>query len=205
MNQTTLLDVNMNTRHDHSSDQRAGIGHHVLARWPSVVGLLALLANTAGGVDAHVTAMVIILAAMCYLAASALGSRRSGWVMLGVAIVAVTVARLTGLDPTTTLLVMGGVFAIFGFLRGARIDRRELGVQVLGFVGFSAIALLAMYSSPLLAAHLAAAAAIGHAAWDVVHFVREKAVSRSLAEFCFVLDLGLGLALLLTAWNVLPL
>jgi hypothetical protein len=198
MDQTTT--VHKSTHH-----HPAGVGHHVLARWPSVVGLLALLANTAGGIDSHVTAMIIILAAMCYLAAAALGSRSSGWVMVGAGAVAIVVAGATGLDPTATLLVMGAGFAIFGVLRGTGVDRRELGVQALGFAGFSAIALTAMYSDPLLAAHLAAAAAIGHAIWDAVHYIRDKVVSRSLTEFCFVLDLGLGVALLLTAWNLLPL
>lgn len=193
-----------NTRHD-LTGHRDGIGHHVLARWPSVVGLLALLANTAGGLDAHVTAMIIILAAMCYLAAAGLGSRRSGWAMIGVGTAAIAVAGATGLDPTTTLLVIGAGFAVFGFLRGTGVDRRELGLQTLGFAGFSTIALTAMYSDPLLAAHLAALAAIGHAVWDAIHYLRDKVVSRSLTEFCFVLDLGLGMALLLTAWNVLPL
>ncbi|GAA2702269.1 hypothetical protein GCM10010412_100290 [Nonomuraea recticatena] len=148
--------------------------------------------------------MIIILAAMCYLAAAALGSRRSGWVMLGVAVITVVVAKATGLDPTATLLAMGAGFAVYGFLRGSRIDRRELAIQSLGFAGFSAIALTAMMVDPLLAAHLAATAAIGHAIWDVITFYRDKVVERSLAEFCFVLDFGLGAVLLLTAWNLIP-
>lgn len=45
---------------------------------------------------------------------------------------------------------------------------------------------------------------IGYAVWDMVYFVRDKAVDRSLTECCF-LDLGLGVALLLTAGKVLPL
>lgn len=188
----------------HTSDHGPGFGGLLLARWPSVVGLLALIANAAGGMDSHVTAMIIILAAMCYLAAAALGSRRSGWVMLGVAVAAVTAAAATDLDPTTTLLMMGAGFAVFGFLRGTRIDRRELAIQTLGFVGFSFIALSAMMVGPLLAAHLAAAAAIGHAVWDAVHYRRDKVVDRSLTEFCFVLDFGLGTLLLLTAWNLIP-
>ncbi|MFE3448734.1 hypothetical protein ACFXJ8_07330 [Nonomuraea sp. NPDC059194] len=202
MNNTTNLDTHA---HHHPSGRAAAVGHHLLARWPSVLGLLALIANIASGADPHVTAMIIMLAAMCYLAAAAVGSRRSVWVMVVVASVAVVLARLTGLDPTATLLVMGAGFAIFGFLRGTGVDRREVGVQVLGFVGFSAIALTAMMSSPALAVYLAAVAAIGHAIWDVIHFVRDKVVSRSLTEACFVLDLGLGVALLLITSTALPL
>lgn len=201
MNNTTISHDHPN--HDQSG-RTVGIGRHVLARWPSVVGLIALLTNAAGGLDSHLTAMIIILAAMCYAGAAALGSRRSGWVLVGVSIVAVIIARATGLDQTTTLLVMGVALVVFGFLRG-RVDRRELAIQTLAFIGFSAIALTAMMSGPVLAAHLAALAAIGHATWDVVHYVRDKVVSRSLTEFCFVLDFGLGAVLLLTVWNVLPL
>lgn len=185
-------------RHDVSGQKRS-IWHHLVGRWPSVVGLLALLANVSNGADSHVTAMIIVIASMCYLAASAIGSRRSGWIMVAAASVAVVLAGLTGLDPTATLLVMGLGFAVLGFLRGKDIDRRELGAQSLAFVGFSAIALAAMMVTPVLALYLAALAAIGHAAWDVVYFIRDKVVPRSLAEACFMLDLGLGIALLLLA------
>ncbi|MEV1132399.1 hypothetical protein [Agromyces sp. NPDC049794] len=67
------------------------------------------------------------------------------------------------------------------------------------------VTLAAMMSAPLLSMYLAAAAAIGHAVWDVIYFLRQKVVDRSVTEFCFALDLGLGIALLLTAWNILPL
>ncbi|WP_214106121.1 hypothetical protein [Acrocarpospora catenulata] len=195
-----------NHAHVSHSDRRSryGFAVHLLARWPSAVGLLALLANTAGGLDAHVTAMIIILAAMCYVAAAALGSRRSGWWVLAGVVVAVVVAAVTGLDSTTTLLVLGAGFAVFGFLRGPGVDRRELALQTLGFAGFSVIALTAMMVNPLLAVYLAAAASLGHAGWDLAHFIRNRAVGRSFSEFCFVLDIGLGVVLLLTAWNALP-
>lgn len=201
-NNTTNLDTHV---HTHPSGRAAAFGHHLLARWPSVLGVLALLLNNADGPDPHVTAMIIIIASTCYLAAAAIGSRRSVWVMVVVASVAVVLAGLTGLDPTVTMLVMGTGFAIFGFLRGTGTDRREVGLQALAFVGFSAIALTAMMSSPTVALYLAAAAALGHTVWDVVHFIRDKVVSRSLTEACFVLDLGLGAVLLLTAWTMPPL
>lgn len=202
----TNTTTNLNTPvHTHSSGRAAAFGHHLLARWPSVLGVLALLLNNADGPDPHVTAMIIIIASTCYLAAAAIGSRRSVWVMVVVASVAVVLAGLTGLDPTVTMLVMGTGFAIFGFLRGTGTDRREVGLQALAFVGFSAIALTAMTSSPTVALYLATAAALGHTVWDVVHFLRNKVVSRSLTEACFVLDLGLGAVLLLTAWTMPPL
>lgn len=203
MNETTTA---ASHRHDHAlQERRLGVGGHLLARWPSVLGLLALLSNAAGGAESHLVGMIIITASMCYLAAAALGSRRAGWIMIGVSVVVILATGLLGLDKTAAILVMGGGFAIFGFLRGTAIDRRELGLQVAAFVGFCSLALAAMMSAPLLSMYLAAAAAIGHAVWDVIYFLREKVVERSVTEFCFVLDLGLGIALLLTAWNLLPL
>jgi hypothetical protein len=203
-----MNDTNAPQTHRHSlhtGDHSSGHGRHLLARWPSVVGLVALLANAAGGLDAHVTAMIIILAAMCYVAAAALGSRRSGWWVLAGGVLAVVVASLTGLDRTTALLVLGAGFVVFGLLRGSGVDRRELVVQTLGFAGFSLLALTAMTVEPVLAVYLAAAASLGHAGWDLFHFLRQRAVARSFSEFCSVLDLGLGLVLLLTAWGVLGL
>jgi hypothetical protein len=39
-------------------------------------------------------------------------------------------------------------------------------------------------------------AILGHAAWDAYHFVRNRVVQRSYAEFCFFTDLLLGAAIL---------
>ena len=117
---------------------------------------------------------------------------------------AVALAGLTGLDPTATLIVMGIGLAVFGLLRSTGTRRREIGVQALAFLGYTALGLAAMMSGPTLTVHLAAAVAIGHTIWDVVHHIRDKAVSRSLAEACFVLDLGLAVALLASAWTAVP-
>ena len=176
----------------------------IWARWPSVVGLLALLANISDGPDPHLASLVIILAAMCYLGAAALGFARAGWLMVGASIVVVFAAALAGVDKTVAGLVLGMGLGIYGLVRAPGGQRGEVAVQGIAFLGFSALALSAMLSQPVLAAYLAAAAALSHCAWDVIHFVRNKVVERSLTEFCFVLDLGLGVALLLAAWGLFP-
>jgi hypothetical protein len=43
---------------------------------------------------------------------------------------------------------------------------------------------------------LVSAGLFGHAAWDVYHHRINRVVTRSLAEFCFVLDTLLALAVL---------
>jgi hypothetical protein len=39
-------------------------------------------------------------------------------------------------------------------------------------------------------------AILGHAAWDAYHYLRDRVVTRSYAEFCAVVDLLLGAAIL---------
>lgn len=193
MNTTTL---HTDPTPPHHPTTRPGVAGLLLARWPSLVGLLALIWNASGGVDAHVTAMIIIVAAMCYVGTAAMGTQRAGWVMIGVATVAVLGAGVTGLDPTATLLVMGVGFTAYGLVWPGRASRGEVAVQAAGFAVFSLVALAAMMSGPVLAGLLATTAAIGHTAWDTVHYLRDKVVPRSVSEACFVLDLGLGVALL---------
>ncbi|MFE0151477.1 hypothetical protein ACFWY5_30325 [Nonomuraea sp. NPDC059007] len=169
----------------------------LLARWPTMVGLVVLALT---GPDAHVAAMIIILAALCYLGAAALGSRRAGWIVAVLASVLVSIGMATALDAIVLLLAAAAIFLVYGLLRGDRIDRRELGIQAAAFAGYSAIALTAMTAGPVLAVHLAALAAIGHGVWDVIHHRRDKVVTRSLTEFCMVLDFGLGVLLLVVTW-----
>jgi hypothetical protein len=42
-------------------------------------------------------------------------------------------------------------------------------------------------------------ALLGHAAWDAHHYLRDRVVARSYAEFCGVLDLLVGAAILVMA------
>ncbi|WP_221933150.1 hypothetical protein [Tessaracoccus rhinocerotis] len=177
---------------------------HLMARWPAALGLLALLANLADGADPHVTAMIIIIAATCYLGAAVLGSRRSVWVMVVATSAVVVLASVAGLDPTAALIAMGIGLAVFGLISAKGSRRRDVGVQALGFLCYTAVGVAAMMSAPVPTIYLAATAAIGHTLWDVVHFIRDKVVTRSLAEACFVLDLGLAVALLVSAWSALP-
>jgi hypothetical protein len=46
---------------------------------------------------------------------------------------------------------------------------------------------------------LAGAALASHAGWDLVHYRRDAVVARSLAEFCMLLDVPLGVGLIVLA------
>ena len=53
--------------------------------------------------------------------------------------------------------------------------------------------------NPQLGVYLVAFVLLGHAAWDAFHYVRDRVVARSYAEFCGFLDLLLGAAILVLA------
>ena len=53
--------------------------------------------------------------------------------------------------------------------------------------------------APELGAYLVAFALLGHAAWDAYHYLRDRVVARSYAEFCGVLNLLVGAAILVMA------
>jgi hypothetical protein len=52
------------------------------------------------------------------------------------------------------------------------------------------------FLAPEVGAYLVALALLGHAAWDAYHYLRDRVVARSYAEFCAVLDLVVGAAVL---------
>ena len=99
--------------------------------------------------------------------------------------------------PSVVFLVSALIFLVLGVVRGQLRKGGGLPLQTIGMLGFGAIGVLALYVSPTLGGYLVAAALIGHAIWDAVHFRLNRVVARSYAEFCGVLDLVLGMAILL--------
>jgi hypothetical protein len=63
-------------------------------------------------------------------------------------------------------------------------------------LAFGSTVLVALYVDPDLGGKLVAIAILGRVAWDAYHFLRNRVVSRSYAEFCAVFDLLLGAAIL---------
>ena len=108
-------------------------------------------------------------------------------------------------DPTLEGLIAAGIvilvaslaFVALGVARGRRRGPGGLSFQAAGMLGFGAIALVTLYVDTVLGAYLVAFALLGHAAWDAFHYLRDRVVSRSYAEFCGIFDVLLGAAILL--------
>ncbi|MFC8907015.1 hypothetical protein [Micromonospora sp. NPDC057140] len=61
------------------------------------------------------------------------------------------------------------------------------------------LAVTAVLVAPRVGLVLAGLALAAHGIWDVVHYRRNEVVPRSLAEFCVLLDVPLGVGFLVLA------
>lgn len=167
------------------------------AYWPAALGLAAALVQIITGVTADAVAITVAAAASCYLAAAALGRPWVGWAGIPVASAVVIVSELSGIAWWVGLTVFAALLAGAGVLR--RAPAHPLTAQGLAMLGFGGLAVLAVLVSPRLGLAVAGVALASHAVWDYVHWRRNTVVPRSLAEFCFLLDIPFGVAAIVLA------
>lgn len=169
----------------------------LMHRWPTALGI-AVAALAAFDVDdGREFAALIVLMALVYLGAAALDRRWSAWAVLFAGLLlAFFIPSTSEVVPSVVLLAAALVFLALGVACGQLRKPGGLALQTAGMLAFGSTALVALYVDPNLGGTLVAVALIGHAAWDAYHFLRNRVVSRSYAEFCAVLDLLLGAAIL---------
>lgn len=92
----------------------------------------------------------------------------------------------TGGDRDSVAIVVG--VATLCYLGAAALRRRW--VAWAGVAGGSLV---------VAASELAGVVLAGHAVWDLIHYRRDQVVPRSLAEFCMLLDLPLGVGAIVIA------
>ena len=188
------------TSDSHSAHQTPGRRRWtdvLVHRWPTALGIAVAALAAFDLQDGLEFATLIILMALVYLGAAALGRRWSAWaVLLAGLLLAFFIPSTSEVVPSVVLLVAALVFLALGVARGQLREPGGLTLQTAGMLAFGSTALVALYVNPALGGKLVAVALIGHAAWDAYHFMRNKVVSRSYAEFCGVVDLLLGVAIL---------
>jgi hypothetical protein len=173
-------------------------------KWWPTLGAIAFAAFVASdlfqgeetGVD---LAPIVAASGLVYLAAAALDAPKLAWPAFFVSVLVITGAKLGFVDVNATwlLLALAALCVATGLVRG--LSRAgKLPVQTLAMLVFGAIAALALFTNERLGAALVAAGLFAHAGWDVYHHWKDKVVVRSLAEFCFVLDTALALAIVAT-------
>ena len=184
--------------HTHQAPDRSRWTDVLVHRWPTALGI-ALAALAAFDLeDGLEFAALTVLMALVYVGAAALDRRWSAWVVLLVGLLPTFfIPSNSGIDPSVVfLLAAAPVFLVLGVARGQLRKPGGLPLQTAGMLAFGSIVLAALYVDPDLGGKLVGIAILGHAAWDAYHFLRNRVVPRSYAEFCAVCDLLLGAAIL---------
>ena len=168
----------------------------LMHRWPTALGV-AVAALAAFDVDDGLEfAALTVLMALVYLGAAALDRRWFAWVVL-LAGLAFLIPSTSEVVPSVVLLVAAPVFLVLGVVRGQWQRYGGLPLQTAGMLAFGSIILVALfYVDPDLGGKLVGIAILSHAAWDAYHYLRDRVVTRSYAEFCAVCDVLLGAAIL---------
>jgi hypothetical protein len=181
----------------HQSPGRRRRTDVLMHRWPTALGIaVATLAafDLEDGLD---FAALTILMALVYLGAAALDRRWSAWVVLLAGLpLASFIPPTAWINPSVVLLVVATLFLVVGVARGRPVKPGGLPLQTAGMLAFGSTVLVALDVGPGLGGKIVAIAILGHAAWDAYHYLRNRVVPRSYAEFCAVVDLLLGAAIL---------
>ncbi|TMS00559.1 hypothetical protein [Nonomuraea basaltis] len=183
--------------HPHSTVRR--IASAVAGRWPTYLGIALAAATLFDGDGGPNGALIVTVAALSYLTVAVLDRPGAVWLVIVVLFGIGTAADTVGIGYWLAFGPIALIVTVIGLVRG---QLRRPGLYVLQapqMLVVGVVVLLAEYGGLEFAGYLVAAALIGHAVWDVAHWRANKVVTRSLAEFCFVIDslLGLGIIILL--------
>ena len=169
----------------------------VMHRWPTALGIAVAALAAFDLRDGLEFATLTVLLALIYLGAAALDRRWTAWVLLLAGLpITIFIPSTSEVVPSVVLLIAALVFLVLGVARGLWQKPGGVPLQTVGMLAFGSTVLVALYVDPDLGGTLVAIALIGHAAWDAYHFVRNRVVPRSYAEFCIFVDLLLGAAIL---------
>ena len=183
--------------HAHQVPDRRRWTDVLMHRWPTALGVAVAALTVFDLEDGLEFAALTVLMPLVYVGAAALDRRWSAWVLLLAGLpLTFFIPSTSGVVPSVVLLVAALVFLVLGVARGQLVKPGGLTLQAAGMLAFGSIALVALYVDPNLGGKLVAFALIGHAAWDAYHYLRNRVVARSYAEFCAVFDLLLGATIL---------
>ena len=185
--------------------QVARVWPNSLQWWPTFVGVafaafcaLDMFRGSEGGRD---LASILAASGLVYLGAAALQKPSTAWPLFLGTVVVITASRVSNragwadFDATWVLLGLAALFVLYGLRRGAARPIDRLPLQTIAMLGFGMTAAIALMVSGHAGPYLVAAGLLGHAAWDVYHHWANRVVVRSMAEFCFVLDTLLAVAI----------
>jgi hypothetical protein len=165
-------------------------------RWPTALALGMTAVGFGGKESAEAVAPLwdaLVLMQLGYLVIAKLQRRRASWPVIVAGLVTILVLRaLDVIVPSAVFAAVALVVLVWGAIDGQLRRSGALQVQVLGMLGFGAVALVGLIVEPDLGRYLVAAGLFLHSVWDFVHLKLDKVVARSHAEWCFVVDILLA-------------
>lgn len=179
-------------------------------RWPTALGIAVVIgANLAivldDGAVVETFGPAVVAMAGIYLVAYAIGRPWTVWIGFGALSLALGVfqvlddADVSWADPAIGMVVIAVLLWVWAIARGRVHEHGTFWLQTAGMVAFAAFTLVAALIDPRWGAAVAGVGFIAHGAWDAYHFKINKVVSRPYAEFCAVIDFGVGPALIIAA------
>ncbi|MGI5148106.1 hypothetical protein ACQEVC_17295 [Plantactinospora sp. CA-294935] len=172
--------------------------HAVLHRWPSLLGLAVAVPQLVLGADHESVAIVVGVATLCYLGAAAFDRPWVAWAGIPGGSLVIAVSKITGLAWWAGLGIAAVALVLVGLL--GRAPRPAFTAQVGALIGYGGLAVATLAVAPRAGLVLAGLLLASHAVWDLVHYRRNQVVPRSLAEFCMLLDVPLGLGVVVLAF-----
>lgn len=181
----------------------------VVDRWPTALALVviagAVTVMTLVDREVELFGPAIATMAGIYLMAYAIGRPATAWLAFVVLSVVVSVLQalyrleVLGIDPAVGMTVVLVLLWLWTVARRRFTDAGTFSVQTAGMVAFGAATLLCAAVQPRLGVLLAGVGFLAHGVWDAYHFRVKKVVNRPWSEFCAVIDLGVGVALIVVA------
>jgi hypothetical protein len=171
----------------------------VARRWPTALGILSAVVTLGGGAVAdqvYGLGETLLFLPLLYLVVARAGRRGLSWPLLGVAFALIIGLRAVEV-PVAAVAVPLAAAALAWSAIGHAPHPATVRVQALGTVGFVGLGLAGLAVDTDLGLYLVAAGWFLHGVWDFVHLKLDRAVSRSYAEWCGVLDVLTAAQLLL--------
>lgn len=170
-------------------------------RWPTAAGIL-LAASLAAGIwfgfaGSTDIAQVVTASGFVYLGAAALRRRMAAWPLFLVTFGLITIGFVVpGFNPSWWMLGIVAILVVYGLVQGGLRPPWGIQMQAAAMIVLAGAAMTAANLGAPWAELLVSAGLLAHAAWDVYHHRVDRVVTRSMAEFCGVLDTLLALVVL---------
>jgi hypothetical protein len=179
------------------------------ARWPTALaivgGAVAILVIVLLDAEAELFGPVVVMMAGIYLLPYGAGRPWMAWPALGAFSALVSVLHVLDgravlpVEPGIAMSVVVVLVWLWTVVRRRYTDGGMFRLQTAGTLVFGAVTVVCVAVEPRWGTLLAGAGFLAHGAWDVYHHRADRVVHRSYAEFCGVVDVVVGPALIVAA------